>query len=65
MNINKHISRAVSMILCMAVVFSSSRVTNAAEVTVSGNVAYAGNTVNNAEWDVSESRYEDIEVTYS
>lgn len=65
MNINKHISRAVSMILCMAMVFSSFRSVNATEVTVSGNVVYADNTDNYAKGDTGESRYEDIEVTYN
>lgn len=64
MNINKHISRAVSMILCMAMVFSSFRSVNATEVTVSGNVVYADNTENSTEWTEGESRYEDVEVIY-
>lgn len=64
MNINKHISRAVSMMLCMAMVFSSFRSVNAAEVTVSGNVVYADNTENSTEWTEGESRYEDVEVIY-
>lgn len=64
MNINKHISRAVTMMLCMAMVFSSFRSVNAAEVTVSGNVVYADNTENSTEWTEGESRYEDVEVIY-
>ena len=65
MNINKYTSKAMAVMLCMAMALGSSTPSIAAEVSVSGNVAYAGNTVNNAEWDVIESRYEDIEVTYS
>ncbi|HBA69448.1 MAG TPA: hypothetical protein DCZ40_08845 [Lachnospiraceae bacterium] len=65
MNINKYTSKAMAVMLCMAMVFSSPMPSAAAEMSVSGNVAYADNTDSHAEWDVSESRYEDIEVTYS
>jgi bacterial surface protein 26-residue repeat/bacterial surface protein 26-residue repeat/bacterial surface protein 26-residue repeat/bacterial surface protein 26-residue repeat/bacterial surface protein 26-residue repeat/bacterial surface protein 26-residue repeat len=65
MNINKYASKAMSVMLCMAMALGSSASAIAAEVSVSGNVAYAENTENNVEWDAGESRYEDIEVTYS
>ena len=65
MNINKYVSKAMAVALCLTMALGSSASAIAAEVSVSGNVAYAENTENNVEWDAGESRYEDIEVTYS
>ena len=64
MNINKYKSKAVSVMLCMAMAFGSLVPASAAEVYVSGNVAYAKDMENSSEWSNGESRYEDIEVTY-
>ncbi len=65
MNINKHKLKAVSVVLCMAIIIGSFWSANATEATVSGNVVYVEETGNSAEWTEGESRYEDIEVTYN
>ena len=65
MNINKYVSKAISWTLCLAMAFGSFIPANAAEIYVSGNVVYAENAESNLEASPGESRYEDIEVTYS
>lgn len=65
MNIYKHKLKAVSVMLCIAIIIGSFWSANATEATVSGNVVYVEETGNSTEWTEGESRYEDVEVTYN
>lgn len=65
MKINKYASKAVSAALCLAMALGASAPAIAAELSASGNIAYTENTASDIERAVGESRYENIEVTYS